>query len=388
MKKGNRFLRGQQGLVLVNSLALLSVLMVAGIGAGVMLQNDFRVLSNLRGGTEAFYIGVAGVEWAKSEIARATGFPPLPPSQSRSFSRGQFVVTFPASTVAGPLAARVVVHSTGISHGAESALQVQLTKSYDLADAAVVLRGNGAQISLNADAIFISGADHDTAGNATGKKSRSSVSAADDSMRALVLQALGTPPRQGVLYEGADTPATTTSSYLPGSVITQLANGLCASPMASVHTIPSAGGLTIENQSMGDLAGPQVHCVEGLPASGDAATMAGSVSGAGILVVKNADLVLSGTFRWVGLVLVTGSDVSLRSSGAGAKELLGAAVVHEEGIAVAGRKLLDFEGAIRILFSRLALSQASSLVPTASANIARGSLPSMISQDYWRSVTQ
>jgi hypothetical protein len=374
-------------MVLVNSLTLLSVLMAAGIGAGVMLQNDFRALSNLRGGTEAFYISVAGVEWAKSEIAGATSFPPALSNQSKPFSTGQFAVSFLPSTMTGPLAARMTVHSTGTSHGAQNVIHAQLTKSYDLADAALALRGNAAQISLNADAIFISGADHDPAtGSATGAKALSSVSAAD-AMRALVLGALGTPPRQGLLDGTADMPATATSGYLPAGLITQLATDLCASAGASVHAI-SSGGLTIENQSWGTPAAPQLHCIEGISGPGDAATMAGNVTGAGILVIKNADLVLSGTFLWAGLVLVTGNDVSLKTTGLDTKELLGAAIVHETGIPVAGRKILEFEGAIRILFSRRALSQASHLVPLATANIAYESLPSRISQDYWRSITQ
>jgi hypothetical protein len=375
-------------MVLMSALTLLTILMVVGIGTGVMLQNDFRVLGNLRVGTEAFYISAAGVEWAKSEIARATSFPPVPLNQSKSFSDGQFTVSFLSSIVTGPLAARVTVHSTGMRGGAQNALQAQLTKSYDLADAALVLRGNGADISLSSDAIFISGADHDpTTGNPTGAKSRNSVSTADDAARELVMQALGTPPRQGVLHESADTAAAATSSYVPATLVTQLANDLCALATASVHTIPSGGGLAIENQTWGNLAAPQLHCIEGLSAPGDAATMAGNFTGAGILVVKNADLILSGTFRWEGLVLVTGSDVSFKTTGTATKELLGAALVNETGIPVTGRRILDIQGAVRMLFSRQALSRASTLLPPATANIVYGSLPSVLSQDYWRSVT-
>ena len=375
-------------MVLMSSLTLLTILMVVGIGTGIMLQNDFRVLGNLRVGTEAFYISAAGVEWAKSEIARATSFPPVPSNQSKAFAAGQFTVSFQSSTMIGPLAARVTVHSTGMGHGAQNVLQAQLTKFYDLADAALVLRGNGAQISLFADAIFISGADHDPAtGNPSGAKSLSSVSTADDTLRALVAQALGTPPRQGVLHESADTPAIATSSYIPTSLITQLSDDLCASAAASVHSLAPSGGSTVENQSWGTPAAPQLHCIEGLSGSGDAVTVAGNFTGAGILVVKNADLILSGTFRWEGLVLVTGTDVSFKTTGAAPKDLFGAALVNETGVPVAGRKILDFEGAIRMLFSRQALTRASNLVPTVTANIAYDSLPSVILQDYWRSVT-
>ncbi len=372
----------------MSALALLSILMVVGVGTSVMLQNDFRILGNLRVATEAFYISVAGIEWAKSEIARATSFPPVPLNQSKSFSVGQFIVTFQSSTVISPLVARVIVHSTGIGHGAQNVLQAQLTKSYDLADAAVVLRGNGAKVSLVGDPVFISGADHDsTTGDPIGTNPRSSVSTTDDTMRTLVAEALGTPPRQGLLHENADTPAIATSDYVSSSVITQLANDLCTSTAASRHTLATPGGLIIENQSWGNAVAPQLHCIEGLSGPGDAVTISGNFVGTGILVVNNADLILSGTFRWEGLILVTGSDVSFKITGPANKELLGSAIVNETGTPGVQREILDIEGAIRILFSRQTLNRASSLLPPVTANIASESLPSVISQDYWRSVT-
>jgi hypothetical protein len=380
MKHGAR----KQGMVLMSSLMLLSILMVAGIGAGVMLQNDFRVLSNLRAGTEAFYFSVSGLEWAKSEIIRTTGFPPAPANQAKAFSAGRFAVSFSSPTATGPLAARVTVHSTGISGSAQNALQAQLTKSYDLADAALVMRGNAGAIGIGAtEPVFVSGADHDPAtGSATGEPSRKSVSTADDATLELVMRALGAPAREGVLHENAGT-----SRYLPGALVTQLADALCAAATAAVHAMPAAGALVLANQSWGAGAAPQLHCIDGLAASGDGVTLAGNFTGAGILVVRNADLILDGAFRWEGLVLVSGSDVSLRTTGAAAKDLFGAALVNETGIPVAGRKIVDMQGALRILFSRRALGGASAVMPPATASIAYESLPSIISQDYWRTLT-
>ncbi|MGH7793332.1 MAG: hypothetical protein ACREQ2_00290 [Candidatus Binatia bacterium] len=368
---------------------ILAVLLAVGIGAGVMLRNDFQVLANLRGSTEAFYFSAAGVEWGKREIAQATTFPPAPPSQSRSFSSGQFAVSFLSSTAVGPLAAQVVVHSTGRSRGAQQVLQAQLTKSHDLSDAAVALRGNGAGINFSADTIVISGADHDvTTGNPiAGAKSRNSVSSADDTVRGLVLQALGNPPRQDILDSGPDTPAIATSGYLPAGFVTQLADELCASASATVHSIPSSGGVIVENQIWGSQTSPQLHCVDGLLASGDSATLAGTFSGVGILVVKNADLILTGTLRWSGLIIVTGTDISFKTSGPSSKDLLGAVLVNETGIPGSDRAILDIEGTVRLLFSRQALSRAVPLIPPGTINSAHGSFPSMISQNYWRAVT-
>jgi hypothetical protein len=154
-----------------------------------------------------------------------------------------------------------------------------------------------------------------------------------------------------------------------------------------VHLVPSSGGLLVENQTWGSRTSPQLHCIDGLLASGDTATLTGTVSGAGILVVKNADLIIAGTFRWDGLIIVTGTDISFKTAGPSSKDLLGAVLVNEAGIPGSGRAALDIEGTVRLLFSRQALNLTVPLIPTATINTSHGSLPTTISQNYWRAVT-
>jgi hypothetical protein len=380
-----RFRKGQSesGMVLISCLAILSGLILAGAGVRMMLQNDLRVSANLRGSTEAFYFSAAGLEWGKQEIARAANFPPVLINQARSFSSGAFTVSFQSPTVVGPLTTRVVVRSAGASRDAKHLLQAQIRKSYDLADAALVLRGGGTGVGLSAADIYISGADHDDAGTPIpGAKARSGVSTGDEGARSLFAQALGTRP--DVLDGSSGAGALAQSGYLSSTFIAQFAGELCAAPAAFVHTVPGVGALTFENQGWGSQAAPQVHCVEGLAASGDAVTFAGNGAGAGILVVRNADLVLSGTFRWEGLVIVTGGDVSFKTTGASLKQLFGAVVVNETGVPGAERKILDIEGAVRIGFSRAALARTVQLVPSTAFGPAYGALPALISQDYWR----
>jgi hypothetical protein len=375
--------QSERGMVLISCLAILSGLILAGAGVGMMLQNDLRVSANLRGSTEAFYFSAAGLEWGKQEIARAANFPPVLTNQTRSFSSGAFTVSFQSPAVVGPLTSRIVVGSTGASRGAKHLLQAQIRKSYDLADAALVLRGGGTGIGLSAADIDISGIDHDDAGTPiAGAKARSGVSTGDEAARALFAQALGA--RQDVLDGSGGAAALAQSGYLSSPFIAQFASELCGAPTAFVHTVPSVGALTFENQVWGSQAAPQLHCVEGLAASGDAVTFAGSGAGAGILVVRNADLVLSGTFRWEGLVVVTGIDISFKTTGASLKQLFGAVVVNETGIPGAGRKILDIEGAVRIGFSRSTLARTVQLVPSTAFGPAYGALPALISQDYWR----
>jgi Tfp pilus assembly protein PilX len=388
MKTGNQYGCGEHGMVLMTSLMILAVLLAVGIGAGVMVRNDLQISGNLRRGAEAFYVAAAGLEWGKREVAQTKSFPPAPQNQSKNFAPGEFAVTFLSSKMVGPLSAQVVLRSTGTSHGAQQVVQAQLTKSHDLVDAALALRGNPTAVKLTADSIFISGVDHDvtTTNPVVGAKSRNAVSTADDSIGTLVLNALGDPPRQGVLDSGPDMPAVATSDYLSSGFISEFADQLCASA-ASIHSVPSTGVLVIENQVLGGQGAPQLHCVEGLSTPGDAATFAGTVTGVGILVVKNADLILSGALRWEGLILVTGNDVSLKTNGSSGTDLVGAVMVNETGIPGTDRAILDIQGTVRLLFSRQALSRIVPLVPTVAWNNLRQSLPSIVAQNYWRIVT-
>ena len=380
-------LRDSRGMVLISSLAILSALLALGIGARVMLQNDYRTLANLRGSTEAFYYAAAGLEWSKNEIARIAAFPPAPQNQTQSFASGNFAVSFLSSVVSDPLTARIVVRSTGTQGNSSHTVQAQLAKAYDLADAALVLRGNAARINLSGGEIFVSGFDHDPAnGNSLPRaKSRSAISVADDAMSALLNQGMENLPANAL--ESANNSATESSEDLPASVVTQLANDLCGAPGAILQSIPSGGNLAVENQLWGSSSTPQLRCIEGLPTSGDAVSIMENVSGAGILVVRNADLVLTDSFHWEGLIIVTGQEVGFRTTGLSSKEIIGAVMIAETGTPGSGTTILDIQGNFRLLFSRLALARTAQLIPNTTLSSLYSALPLTISQDYWRTVS-
>jgi len=115
--------------------------------------------------------------------------------------------------------------------------------------------------------------------------------------------------------------------------------------------------------------------------------LGGGVTGAGILVVRNADLIVSGSLQWEGLIVVTGSNVSFKVTGGESKEIYGSLMVNETGTPGTGTAILDIQGSVRVLFSRPALNRVASLIPASTLNATYSSLPSMISQEYWRTVT-
>jgi hypothetical protein len=380
-------LYSERGMILFISVVILSLLLMVGIGSRVMLQNDYRALSILRGATEAFYFSTAGLEWGKNEVFRETTFPPTPASRSESFGSGSFLVTFLSPIVSGPLSAKIVVRSTGINGSSSHIVEARLTKIYDLADGAVGLRGNASEVNLSGGAVSISGRDHDWV---TGKplptaKPRAALSVGDDSLRALVEQAAANLP-QGSIENGTNAPVTATGEYLPTTTVSQLAASLCGQATAILSAVPVSGQLIYENQNWGTRTTPELRCIDGLPESADGVTLAGNMTGAGILIVRNADLILTGSFRWDGLVIVTGADVSLKVIGSGVKEVVGAAVVNETGSSP-GKAIMNLEGNIRIVYSRQALEHTGQLIPASILNNTYNYLPILIKQDYWRSVT-
>src|SRR5258706_915985 len=387
MAKLAKQLKSQSGMILFTSLAILSVLLMVGIVSCVMVQNDYRVLTNLRGGTEAFYLAVAGLEWGKNEVSHSTVFPPSPTNRTENFAAGSFATLFLTPRARGPLTADIIIRSTGTIGAATQQVQAQLTKTYDLSDAAVGLRGNASRINLSGSAIAISGLDHDPVSGApvASSKLRSAISAGDPLIYQIVDQAVRLLP-SGSVDSGSGSAAISTSASLSSSAVSQLAEQLCSLAGVITDVVPVGGSLIYQNQTWGNRAAPQVRCVDGTSAVNDAITLS-AVNGAGILIIRNADLVLTGQFHWEGLVVLTGSSVGLTASDTSTKEVLGSVLINETGAPDSSKALLDIQGNIRIHFSRRALTVAAGLIPTAVLNNTFASLPFFLKQDYWRNIS-
>ncbi|MGZ8531305.1 MAG: hypothetical protein ACXW6J_11900, partial [Candidatus Binatia bacterium] len=108
-------------------------------------------------------------------------------------------------------------------------------------------------------------------------------------------------------------------------------------------------------------------------------------AGAGILVVRNADIILSGAMRWEGLILVTGNEVSLKAEVSSTTNIFGSVMINETATPSLGALALDIQGSFRASYSRLAQSRVAGLIPSSEFAALHASLPASIKQDYWRS---
>jgi len=389
MRTGHMRFDDQRGMVLYSSLLILSLLVAVGVGARVMLQSDFKLLANMRASMEAFYVAEAGIEWSKDEIRKNFSHPPILPSRAQSFSSGNFSVSFLSPTAVTSLVARIVVRSTGAVGSSSQVVQAQVTKTYDLADGAISLRGSANRVNFAGNPLLISGVDSDPAtGQAVaGSKARPAISVPDEILQGLVEQGLSENQQSGNVGSGGGTSAIAESDFIPASAVVRFADGLCSSAQAVTAFVPSDGMLLLAGQTWGTRTSPQLRCIEGLAGPGDSVNLGGGVTGAGILVVRNADLIVSGSLQWEGLIVVTGSNVSFKVTGGESKEIYGSLMVNETGTPGTGTAILDIQGSVRVLFSRPALNRLASLIPSSTLNATYSSLPSMISQEYWRTVT-
>jgi Tfp pilus assembly protein PilX len=378
----------RKGMVLFSSLLLMSLLMVVGMGAWIAIQNDYRITNNLRQSTAAFYLAEAGIEWSKQHIRQTVIHPPRPLDRVHSFSSGAFSVAFVSSTSVTPLTAKIVIRSTGLSGTSSQTVQAQVSKAYDLADAAIGLRGAETSVTLSDSSFFVSGLDYDPISGApvAGAKPRLAISTSGATLRAQIQAAL-TTLETGNIVGGENNMAISQSDFLPSSVIARIGDDLCRAPHAMTKAIPVGGTLSLAGENWGSRSAPQLHCIEGLSGSGDSVTVGGNFSGVGILVVRNAELIANGAFRWEGLITITGTDVGFRAVGNENKEIYGALMINEIGPTIGTTPtILQLQGAIRVLYSRSALVQATGMWPSPMLESAYPSLPSIITQDYWRSV--
>jgi hypothetical protein len=361
------------------------VLVALALGAFVSVQTDFKITSNLQAATAALYLADSGIEWAKEQIARSAANPPVLEDGRHSAFSGSFTVSFAAPSKLTPLRSQVDVRSVGKLAGASQLIHARIDKSYELADAALALRGHSRGVHFAGDSFWISGHENDPAAGMpiSGRKPRPGVSVSSPVSALEIARSLA--PIQSGNIIGLDAgPGIAASDRLPADMVERLAADLCGSPTAQNISVPVTG-LELTDQSWGNRLAPELRCLNGAAGSGDTVTIAGNVAGAGILVIKDAGLTAVGSLRWEGLIIVSGVNVGFAVAGEQSKEILGALIVNDTAAAFgAVSPSLDFAGALRIVYSGAALTAAANLIPPPVLTSSYAALPYTITQVYWR----
>lgn len=389
MNAFRRLLDDERGMVMAISLLILALLIGAGVGAIVSTQTDLKTSGNLLTGTQAFYLAEAGIEWGKKRVEDTAPNPPSPGTGTLRLSPGSFTVSFLSPTKVNNLQATVTIQSTGQAGSSSSTIQARVTKSYELSDAAVSLRGNEGHPSFVGNAFLVDGRDYDpvTGTLVPGAKASFGISVPDATLEAQVEGGLTSQQKDNITGKGGTIPNVEKSGFLPSEVMARLVDELCNDPGAHVVDMPTTGTLSVSgNTTWGTRVSPELRCIRGLGLQqGDKVDIRGNFTGVGVLVVSDADLEIGGAFHWEGLILVSGTHVGFRVEGGGNKDIFGSAMINERGWDTgAGTEEIKLQGAATVRYSRSALQRAAQLFPLTALETIYDSVPSAITQNYWR----
>ena len=118
-----------------------------------------------------------------------------------------------------------------------------------------------------------------------------------------------------------------------------------------------------DSNCWGTASNPKIVYVKGTvdPAQAFyAMSISGTSTGAGILILEDGDLDVTGNFRWEGLIIVTGQYVGLRYGGGGNQTMYGGMIVNETA-SVNSEVEVDAMGNAKILYSCQAIENVRNM---------------------------
>lgn len=385
-----KLLGDEQGMILVISLLVLALLIGAGVGAIVSTQTDLKTSSNLKTATQAFDLAEAGIEWAKQQVKKSGANPPNPSGDTKTLSPGTFTVTFSNATKESQVVGYVTATSTGTVGSSSATITASVKKTYELSDAAISMRGAEAGASFTGNSFVVDGKDYNTNGTlVSGAKEEFGISVPNSALDSQVTSAVANNQTDNIVGKGGTQPNIEQSDFMSSSEITQLADDLCSQSNTITQNVPSGGTLDVPTgETWGTAASPKLYCINGLTTSTtDEVDFAGNFTGAGILVVKNANVEINGAWHWEGLIIVSGANVGFEIAGGGNKDIYGSIMINET--ATDSPVEVDLQGAVNVRYSSAALRNAMTQFSSSQNPLQNvyDSMPSSISTVYWRTVS-
>jgi hypothetical protein len=393
MKTFLAYAHDESGVTLVTGLVMLVLLTGLGTYAINLSQVETALSASLKTSKQAFYLAEAGLERGRALVATSMALPPAPATTTQSLGTGRYTVSFPNVFPAGPAYDyTVTVRAVGTVGTASKTLQTLVTKTFALSDAAVSIRGNEADSTFTGNAFSIDGRDyHHVTEALTGGAEQYGITVPNAARLANVDGALSAQQKDNIIGKAGEgtTASIGISTALPSGTITSLADALCnAAPAAHKFTMGTNGTYSPPaNATWGTRTTPKVYCVTG---TGTPGTMTmdvnGNFSGVGVLVVRDADLVINGAFHFEGLIIVTGDRVGFGLLGGGNKELYGSVLINETDRDGPSYREDVIQGASVLRYSSSALNIARQLMPAATLSSVISTLPATSRQRAWHEV--
>jgi len=391
-------------------LAGLTGLLVVFVSMG---GTDPAISANLNDTTRARYAADAGIEWAFDQLVQQTALDPMSnfkavvtailnnnggvmatnmslPGLTPTF--GAFSVTArndnlanddkitgqPVDLLGGSNTDTndvVILTATGTFNGVTRQIQ-QVVMHVDMnIPGGLNLPGLGTNTAFSGNAFTINGNDTNVDDTAGSCGQVWGIGVADAGMEAAVEASLSAPQKNNVTgKQGWGDPTISPDPTLTPAQIAKFVNAV--KPYADM-TLQASGANRLDYQNIGDTcsanlgdpncwgtrANPKIVYVKGSldPAQAFyALSLSGDSTGAGILIVEDGDLNITGNFRWEGLVVVTGQYTGLRYGGGGNQTIYGGVVVNETA-AVNSELEVDGMGNAKVLYSCQAVNNVRNM---------------------------
>ncbi len=399
-------------LALVALVALTGLVLVFMSMAGM----DPAISANLNDTTRARYLAETGMEWAFDQLIQQTAQDPTssfqavvnailgPPSNGvmangmslpgLPATSGTFSVTLrndsqpgddqitgqPVDPGANDTNSIVILTATGTFNGVTRQIQ-QVVSHVDLTiPGALDLPGVGTNTSFSGNSFTITGNDttlNDSPGTCP---STWGIGVADTATENLVQSSLSQQQKDNVTGKPQNPgPGLGDNTIAPDASLTPAAIAKfvnAVKPYADM-TLQASASNRLQYQNIGNTcasslndsncwgtrSNPKIIYVKGTLDPGQAfyaLSLSGTSTGAGILIIEDGDLSITGNFRWEGVILITGQYTGLLYGGGGNQTIYGGVVVNETAN-VNTQVEFDAAGNAKLVYSCQALNNVRNM---------------------------
>ncbi len=394
-------------------LALLALVILSGLLVTFisMAGMEPQISRNLSDTTGARYTAEAGIEWAYDQLVvaasqvngwnsllatnagqMATNMPlPGLPATSGTFSvtvRNDTLATDPQITgqpvdPGGPTNDTnnvVILTSTGTYNGMPRQIQEVVTHVALNLPSALNLPGVGTNTVFSGNSFTITGNDTNLNDSPGTCPSTWGIGVADTATENRVQSSLSQQQKDNVTGKPqAAGPGLGDNTIAPDASLTPAAIAKfvnAVKPYADMMLQASAAN-RLQYQNLGDTcasnlndsncwgtrSNPKIVYIKGTLDPGQAfyaLSLSGTSTGAGILIIEDGDLSITGNFRWEGLILITGQYVGLLYGGGGNQTIYGGVVVNETAN-VNSQVEFDAAGNAKLVYSCQALNNVRNM---------------------------
>jgi Tfp pilus assembly protein PilX len=339
--------RSERGLALIATVLVLIVFLSLGAFALKFSGVDFKTANNQATGVQALYVAEAGLTHALLTINRigvvdfdqgivqnwSTTFYPNPGSIP-----GAAQFTYQVQVAADSATTGTITCAATGQNGAKRRLvaRVRQATGFD-GRGALYLASHSVHPSFAGAAFEISGYDHDLAGAViAGGVTKPGIATQSDSVTSAVVEALSPQQIPGVEGLGSSasplTPSVITSGGPNIGHLNQIINDILSRPGVVTRDESSLTGDGV----FGTVDHPQITHL-----TNSDATLAGTISGAGILIADGS-INITGNTSFTGWIIVRGSTTINTLDVWGSAVILGSLWTSYLNVAVGGHAIIDY----------------------------------------------